>query len=208
MIIDQLPSLPSVQDTDEVAIERGTTTYKTTVEKLSDEIAQTGGVQTALAGKQDTLTFDNSPTNGSSNPVKSGGVYTALAGKQNTLTFDNSPTNGSSNPVKSGGVYTAVNNVASQLDELHVSSTSQENISSVVSLLSAVPTGGFSILRLAPALATDFLGSSTTYGITGIFHKASSNNAYFFAFNRNLAAIGNLSIANSTVSVMHPITVT
>lgn len=178
MIIDQLPSLPSVQDTDEVAIERGTTTYKTTVEKLSDEIAQTGGVQTALAGKQDTLTFDNSPTNGSSNPVKS------------------------------GGVYTAVNNVASQLDELHVSSTSQENISSVVSLLSAVPTGGFSILRLAPALATDFLGSSTTYGITGIFHKASSNNAYFFAFNRNLAAIGNLSIANSTVSVMHPITVT
>lgn len=55
MIIDQLPSLVSVQDTDEVAIERGTTTYKTTVEKLSDEIAQTGGVQTALAGKQDTL---------------------------------------------------------------------------------------------------------------------------------------------------------
>lgn len=28
-----------------------------------------------LNGKQDTLTFDNVPTNGSSNPVKSGGVY-------------------------------------------------------------------------------------------------------------------------------------
>ena len=36
----------------------------------------------ALVGtKQDTLTFDNSPTNNSSNPVKSGGVYSALAGK-------------------------------------------------------------------------------------------------------------------------------
>ena len=36
----------------------------------------------ALVGtKQDKLTFDNSPTNNSSNPVKSGGVYTALAGK-------------------------------------------------------------------------------------------------------------------------------
>ena len=36
--------------------------------------------------KQDALTFDNAPTSGSSNPVKSGGVYTALSGKQDTLT--------------------------------------------------------------------------------------------------------------------------
>lgn len=34
-----------------------------------------------LAGKQDTLTFDNSPSPNSNNPVKSGGVYTALDGK-------------------------------------------------------------------------------------------------------------------------------
>lgn len=34
-----------------------------------------------IANKQDALTFDNSPTSGSSNPVKSGGVYTALAAK-------------------------------------------------------------------------------------------------------------------------------
>ena len=32
----------------------------------------------ALAGKQDVLTFDNEPTNGSNNPVKSGGVYNAI----------------------------------------------------------------------------------------------------------------------------------
>ena len=34
-----------------------------------------------LAGKQDTLTFDNSPSPNSNNPVKSGGIYTALDGK-------------------------------------------------------------------------------------------------------------------------------
>ena len=35
-------------------------------------------VQTGLAGKQNTLTFDDSPTAGSNNPVKSGGVKTAI----------------------------------------------------------------------------------------------------------------------------------
>jgi len=71
-------------------------------------------INTALSGKQATLTFDNVPTQNSSNPVKSGGVFsalndiiTALSGKQATLTFDNTPTENSSNPVKSGGVYSA-----------------------------------------------------------------------------------------------------
>lgn len=36
-------------------------------------------------GKQNALTFDDAPTSNSNNPVKSGGVYTALSGKQNNL---------------------------------------------------------------------------------------------------------------------------
>ena len=32
----------------------------------------------AARGKQDTLTFDESPTAGSRNPVRSGGIHTAL----------------------------------------------------------------------------------------------------------------------------------
>ena len=36
---------------------------------------------TALAGKQDTLTFDNAPTAGSNNPVKSSGIKTYVDGK-------------------------------------------------------------------------------------------------------------------------------
>lgn len=65
-------------------------------------------VYTALGGKQNTLTFDSSPTDGSSNPVTSDGVYDALQAKQNTLTFDNAPTGGSSNPVTSDGIYDAL----------------------------------------------------------------------------------------------------
>ena len=59
-------------------------------------------------GKQDVLTFDNTPTANSTNPVTSGGVYSALQGKQNALTFDNTPTLQSANPVKSGGVASAL----------------------------------------------------------------------------------------------------
>ena len=34
-----------------------------------------------LTGKQNKLTFDDTPTQSSDNPVKSGGIFTALAGK-------------------------------------------------------------------------------------------------------------------------------
>lgn len=43
-------------------------------------------VYDALAGKQASLTFDSAPASGSTNPVTSGGIYTALDGKQDTLT--------------------------------------------------------------------------------------------------------------------------
>lgn len=79
--------------------------------------------------KQDALTFDNLPTQGSNNPVKSNGIYNrmhilttaiqqvsedvvtlqqAMPGKQNVLTFDNTPTANSDNPVKSGGIKSAI----------------------------------------------------------------------------------------------------
>lgn len=43
--------------------------------------AKISAMDTAIAGKQDALTFDDTPTTGSSNPVKSSGIYTALSGK-------------------------------------------------------------------------------------------------------------------------------
>ena len=49
--------------------------------------AEIEDINDALEGKQDTLTFDNVPTSGSSNPVKSGGIYTELQGKENADRF-------------------------------------------------------------------------------------------------------------------------
>lgn len=56
-----------------------------TYETKSDATAKETALQTAINAKQDILTFDNVPTNGSSNPVKSDGIYDALAGKQATI---------------------------------------------------------------------------------------------------------------------------
>lgn len=70
----------------------------------------TAAINALDSGKQNTLTFDQTPTSGSYNPVTSGGVSNALAAKQDTLTFDTAPTQDSTNPVTSGGVYTAILN--------------------------------------------------------------------------------------------------
>ena len=56
-----------------------------TYETKSDATAKETALQNAINRKQDILTFDNVPTNGSSNPVKSDGIYDALAGKQATI---------------------------------------------------------------------------------------------------------------------------
>ena len=47
----------------------------------SHVLSDVTGLESALAGKQNSLTIDGSPTENSTNPVTSGGVYTALAGK-------------------------------------------------------------------------------------------------------------------------------
>ena len=61
-----------------------------------------------LANKQDKLTFDNTPTEGSSNPVTSGGIYEALQNVTPTGAIDDTVTAESSNPVKSSGIYSFV----------------------------------------------------------------------------------------------------
>lgn len=69
-----------------------------------------------IANVQSTLTFDDTPTEGSENPVTSGGIKTALDKKQNELSFDEAPTAGSSNPITSGGVYDALQAHSSKPD--------------------------------------------------------------------------------------------
>lgn len=65
---------------------------------------------------------DSTPTASSTNLVESGGVATALAGKQATLVvgtnLDNVPTSGSTNPITSGAVYTVVGDINTVLEEV------------------------------------------------------------------------------------------
>lgn len=75
---------------------------------------------TLLAGKQNTLTFDTAPTNDSSNPVTSGGVYTALAGKQdeaNLVTTLSSSSTDSQYP-SAKCVYDIIGDVETLLSEV------------------------------------------------------------------------------------------
>lgn len=98
--------------------------------------------------KQDKLTFDSTPTAGSSNPVTSNGIVTYLLNNyynnqwvdmhllelqqamnaaiegieenyQPLLDFDTAPTQNSTNPVTSGGVYTALQNVQPDLSNYY-----------------------------------------------------------------------------------------
>lgn len=78
--------------------------------------AQQTAIDDAVAGKQDTLTFDTTPTSGSTNPVTSGGVYSALEGKQDTLTIDTSVTSTSTNPVASSGIASAIATAKSEVE--------------------------------------------------------------------------------------------
>ena len=102
-IVSDIPTIPSTYDADDIVYDN--TTSGMTATNVQDAIDE---LNTDLSGKQDTLTFDNTPTQSSTNPVTSDGIYTALSGKQDTLTFDTAPTASSTNPVTSGGVYTAL----------------------------------------------------------------------------------------------------
>lgn len=75
-----------------------------------------------VSKKQDTLTFDTAPTEGSQNPVTSDGIKKAidaktvdLSGYQAKLTFDTTPTENSTNPVTSSGVKTYVDQAISNI---------------------------------------------------------------------------------------------
>ena len=58
---------------------RWNTVYTKNIHNGTNNISTTNiATKTELAGKQDTLTFDSTPTASSTNPVTSGGVYTAI----------------------------------------------------------------------------------------------------------------------------------
>ena len=66
-----------------------------------------------LAAKQDTLTFDNAPTQNSNNPVKSGGVFTALGSKAEKVGVEQEElTDSTTLTIDAGTIYELTYNTA------------------------------------------------------------------------------------------------
>lgn len=106
--IDQLPRKATVAGNDIFPIDDGVQSYGLLFSALLAAIPGLTGA--ALTQDQAGIVFtfrDGTTTT----------LTTHDSTKQNTLTFDNVPTQGSTNPVKSGGVYASVSAVASALSE-------------------------------------------------------------------------------------------
>lgn len=119
-----------------LALSAGTTSDKVrltignSTREVLTEHQSLASLETAIADKQKTLTFDTTPKTGSSNPVTSDGIYTALSKKQNTLTIVATPTQGSSAVLTAGGAYTAL---AKKQDTMTVESSPKQGSTNPVS---------------------------------------------------------------------------
>ena len=106
--IDQLPSKETLSNNDMFPVDDGEQTYKILFSKFLEAIP---GV-VSVTQSQDGQSIVVQPRTG--NPVT---ITIHDNTKQNVLTFDNTPTQNSSNPVKSSGLYAADQALASAINE-------------------------------------------------------------------------------------------
>ena len=82
------PQFTNVDATGVISASGGLSTLSTVT--AGGDITSGGDIEdgsgNVLSAKQDALTFDSAPTDGSTNPVTSDGIYTALDDKQNAIT--------------------------------------------------------------------------------------------------------------------------
>lgn len=100
-----------------------------------------------------------------------------------------------------GNIFKGSAVYANELHTNRVVPTRYSTLASMVTAISGLSSGDIAIWRFTSALTGEFFNASNNYGGVIIVLKASANNAYFFAFNRNAASIGNISIDNGTVNV-------
>lgn len=74
------------------------------------------------------------------------------------------------------------------------------SIQDVVDVLTTMQTRGIIIGVFSADMTGDLFPSAVNYQGTLIVFKASGNNAYYLAFSRDVAVIGNISIANASVT--------
>ena len=113
----------------------------------------TAAERTAWNGKQNALTFDTTPTEGSTNPVTSGGVKAALDDVQSGLVLDDKPTANSSNLVKSGGVKSALDLKQDKSTAITTSNIASQTVSKAKYATDGVAVG-------TPALRNQYFASA------------------------------------------------
>jgi hypothetical protein len=125
-------------------------------------------LQNALNAKQNSLTFDSTPTNGSTNPVTSDGVFDALALKQDTLT----------NPVTGTGTSGQVSYWSGTNTQAGSNNLFWDNANNRL----GVGTN-------APVYISDFLQTSTQALAIGSISQA-VNRSFFFGYDTGTARRG------------------
>lgn len=111
--------------------------------------AQWSDLATKIKGKQDTLTFDSTPTANSSHPVTSGGVYTAIEQKAVGTT--------ESYTIASSG-WSALSNASPYTYSTTVTATTTVSASTIVRLLNDQPVNfanyGFAVASVSGQVLT------------------------------------------------------
>ena len=104
-------------------------------------------VDNLLNAKEDTLTFDNTPTAGSSNPVSSSGIKTALDTKQDTLQWDTVPTASSTKSINSGNLKTAFDTKQNEqlANPVTVGSNTYETVNAALTGIGSMLNSGMSL---------------------------------------------------------------
>ena len=125
-------------ESNSAAIESLESDYGSLAEKVN-----TQGTQ--IQGKQDKLTFDSTPTEGSNNPVTSDGIKKAIdagGGGGGSVILDNTVTQASQNGVKSSGIYSFVHEITDPLE-----TTVGEHTSKISTLTETQTTQGDTITQ-------------------------------------------------------------
>lgn len=85
--------------------------------------------------------------------------------------------------------------------------TAYNTVADLVTLATSHATNDIFIHRLGADLLSSMTGSTTTLGGSCLLMKASSSNAYYLAWNRNVIGIGNLNLGGSGLNYVKKILV-
>lgn len=167
-----------------------------------------GAILDVESNKQDTLTFDASPTSGSTNPVTSGGVYTALENVE--IDVDNALDSTSENPVQNKvlkaifdnkqDVLTAgtrieiTSNIISAESEIDDTSTGNNKTWSASKIMRYIASLNHLTFEIVNELPISDISTSTIYLVLKTTAETSNVYTEYMYINNNWEILGDTSV--------------